>query len=188
MPKKPKIENVLAYWTVDAATWREFAATVRRYQQLPGVDHCALKLRDDVPASSVEVVVREESVSVGKERFDFIYAESLSVTLRESWLEFGSDPFDTQAYIFPVPIDARSQAEAARIADHFTHQIAERFRIAAEERAKPTLSNRLLNFVEGHFALAMFLVFFVLIPGVVGIIHLLTLRFPWLSRYLIRDG
>jgi hypothetical protein len=178
MPKNARIENVLAYWTVDAATWRQFVSTVRRYQQLPAVDHCALQLRDEVPAGGVEVLVTEHAVSVGAEKFDFLYADSLAVTLRESWLEFGSDPSDTDRYIFPVPIDDRSRAEAARVADHFTHQMAERSRLAMEARARPTLSNRLLNFVEGHFVLATLLFFFVLIPAVVAFLTLLSVWFP----------
>lgn len=185
MARRKWIETPLAYWRVDAATWHRFVVALRQFQQQPGATHCALELKDRVPADGVEVLVGEHTVSVGGTEFDFLYADSLQVTLREGWLEFGSDPSDTQSYFFPVPVDERSRSEAARVADHFTRQIAERSQQAAEERGRPTLSNRLLNFVEGHFALAMFLFFFVLLPGVVGLLHLLQLWLPWLR--LVRD-
>ncbi|MCC2668400.1 MAG: hypothetical protein K0Q72_871 [Armatimonadetes bacterium] len=185
MPKRPRIETVLAYWTVDAATWRQFIRDVRAYQQQPGAVRCALELQDDFPASGMEVTVREHEVRIGGETFDFRYVADVKVVLRAAWLEFGGDPDGAPKYIVAVPVPGHARDEAARVADHFTHQAAELIRISAEERARPTLSNRLLNVVEGHFVLVTLLFFFVGIPALVFFLHLLSQWFP--SFRLMRD-
>jgi hypothetical protein len=104
-----------------------------------------------------------------------------NVTLRESWIEFGFDYSEGAMPIVPVPVAVQARAEAARIADHFTARLREERRIEEEKRARPTFSNRLLKFVEDHFILALLLFFFVLIPGVAGFIHLLSIWFPSLN-------
>jgi hypothetical protein len=168
--RKPRpIETALAFWVVDAATWRAFVRAVRTSAEQTGVPHNTHKLRDELPADGLEVVIREDSVHVGRERFEFIYLH-MGVTLREGWLEFDASLGDGDSCIFPVPVPAQARSEAARIADYFTQRSAEQYRREKEERARPTLSNRLLNFVEGHFVLSMFIFFFVLLPAFVALI------------------
>jgi hypothetical protein len=181
MAKQKQIENVLASWVVDAATWRDFVRAVRSYQQQPRARHCSLEIEGEVPPSGIKVVIGDHTAAVGSQSFSLRFLDNPTVTLRESWLEFDSG----EAYFFPVPVPNDAQADAARVADHFTQQTAEQFRLYAEARARPTLSNHLLNFVEGHFALAMFILFFILIPAFV--VFLLQLE-RWIPGFrLMRD-
>jgi hypothetical protein len=68
------------------------------------------------------------------------------------------------SWVFPVPLVDLAHAEA-----FLAHHAAEDER-RRRARAAPTLANKLLDWVEGHFIEAMLLFFFVLLPGVsVGI-------------------
>ena len=162
--KVEPVEPALGFWMVDRATWREFVDAVRTYEQQPRASRCALDLSAEPPAIGLEVVVQENQVQVGERRFSLIGFEGLRVTLQPAWLEF-EDEYGN--YFYPVPVPRHARADAARIATRFTETMAAAVREAEEERARPTLNNRLLTWVEQHFILVLLLFFFVLLPAIV---------------------
>jgi len=180
MPKRHPNETILASWLVDATTWRNFVRSVRAHDQQPGyIARSYWKFKDESPGpADVEVVIRDDAFFVGSYSLGIAYAPT-TVTFRPEWLEFQYDQSEGPSFIVPVPVPPAARAQAARMAEYFTQKSqdaaqknAESARKAAEERARPTLSNRLLNALEGHFILCMLLFFFVQIPGIVGIIYL----------------
>lgn len=179
MPKRHENEVVLASWSVDAPTWRAFVRAVGAYATQPGPRAPSFFKFDEQPPSpaGAEVVIRDDALFVGTHAADIPWPPT--VTLRPDWLEFYFAPSDGGWFIVPAPVSLAARTEAARVAEHFGRREAEALRrnaeaqrAAAEERARPTLRNRLLNVVEGHFILILLAFFFILLPAVVGLIAL----------------
>jgi hypothetical protein len=120
--------------------------------------------------AGLEVVVREDAVFVGEWGAHNSFS---AVQVHETWMQFLGD----EGYYIAVPLAPGVRAEAERIAVIYAAR-DEQARVEAqrqfdEERARPTWNNRLLNFVETHFAWLMLGFFFVLIP-----LFLLLFGFP----------
>jgi len=159
MPHRRK-DPPIASWTIPAATWAAFVAQVEAEAAEPGAPGLSLRRRH-ASAGDVEVALFEDAAWVGEDELALVYLDEWEVALRQDRLAF-ADRLDAPAWIFPVPLpDAESAALARRWLDHQAAE-NERERLA---RAAPTWRNRLLDWVEGHFVLAMLLFFFVLLPG-----------------------
>ncbi|MBA3560693.1 MAG: hypothetical protein H0W30_19105 [Gemmatimonadaceae bacterium] len=169
-PKRTRDEKLLAEWSVDESTWREFIRAIQHYAEQPGGASLGVSFPKEFPPAGVTVAVREDALFVGRDAFDMRLWIGMQVTLREHWLEFLPEPDERPHAIFPVPVPSRMRADAALVAGHFTAVAAECSRIAAEQRARPTFSNRLLTLVERHFIVAVLLFFFVLLPVLVGVV------------------
>ena len=164
-PKRHAGETILTRWTVDDATWREFAANVHRSLKLPRAPACVLKSLNQPPPTRLEVVVRNDAIFVGDECLSLQFSECEDPYLREHWLEFACDRDYTAPYFFPIPVPAAARPHAAWVVDHFRRALAERARLMAEADNAPTLSNRVRKWVEAHFIMVVLLFFFVLLPG-----------------------
>lgn len=179
-------ETVLTRWTVDEATWREFAANVHRYLAAPRAPKCVLKSLDQPAPQWLEVVVREDAIFVGDECLSLQFSECDEPHLRDGWLEFACDRDYTAPYFFPVPVPANARANAAWVVNHFRQALSQRARQLAEAQDAPTFSNRLRKLVEAHFVLVLLLLFFVVLPGaavLIAYLHSLATGAPgWPQR------
>lgn len=163
MVERFKDEVILARWVVDAAALQIFLREKRlRSQWYLSVPQGLVKeCKKHAAGAGLEVVVREDAVFVGEWGSpNWFYG----VQVNETWMLFMGD----EGYHVPVPLAPGARAEAERIAVIYAAR-DEQARLEAqrqfnEERAKPTWNNRLLSFVETHFAWLMLGFFFVLIP------------------------
>jgi hypothetical protein len=165
MPRRYGGETVLTRWTVDAATWRQFAANVHRYIDAPRAPACVLKSRDQPAPQRLEIIVREDAVFVGDECLSLQFSECEDPHLRDEWLEFSCDNDHTAPHFFPIPVPANARTNAVWVVNHFRQALMDRARRLAEADDAPTFSNRLRKAVEAHFILVLLLFFFVLLPG-----------------------
>ena len=173
-PTRHENEEVLANWRVDASTWREFARAVRAYRARPGgYTPCHVKFPDDPPSpEGAEIVIRSDAVFIGDQIVDLRHDQPTAAAL-PYWLQLDVEYSECRpAFIIPVPFPPGGLVEAARVAEWFNKRIADQLSAIAEERARPTLNNRMLNLVEGHFILIALFLFFVLLPAVAGAIYL----------------
>ena len=164
-PRRHDREAVLTRWTVDEATWREFAANVHRYIDEPRAPTCLLRSLDQPTPRQLEVVVRDDAIFVGDESLSLQFSECEEPHLRDEWLEFRCDNDYTAPQFFPIPVPAAARANAAWVVTHFRRALAERARQLAEAQDAPTFSNRLRKFVEAHFIVVLLVLFFVVLPG-----------------------
>ena len=164
MVKRFKGETILARWVVDAAALHNFVRETRlRQKRFSSVPKDLLKecVKQAASAGGLEVVVREDAVFVGEWGSpNWFYA----VQVHDTWMQFMGD----EGYHIPVPLAPGAKAEAERIAAIYWAR-DEKARVEAqrqfdEERATPTLNNRLLRFAEAHFVWLVLGFFFVLIP------------------------
>jgi hypothetical protein len=190
MPKRHKDEVILGSWFVDAATWRKFVRAVRAYDaRAERGPRSAVKFKEEPPSiAGAEVVIRDDAVFVGPHAMTTGYLTE--ATLRDQWLEILLDPSEGGPCIVPVSVSAGARPEAARVAEHLSRLAAEHARKAAEEarqnaeaRAAPTLSNRALNVIEGHFVLFMLGFFFVLLPAVVAGLYFASRWLGWRDKW-----
>ena len=175
-PRRHAGETILTRWTVDEATWREFAGNVHRYLEQPRAPACVLKNLDRPAPHSLEVVVREDVIFVGEEWLSTEFSECQDPLLREEWLEFSCDNDHSTPHFFPIPVPPAAKPHAAWVVNHFRRRLMERARIMAEADDAPTTSNRLRKWVEAHFIMVLLLFFFVVLPGaatIVAYLHLL---------------
>ncbi len=162
MAERYRDETILARWVVDADALREFARESRLRSKRSFVPVELLKECDKHSAGAgIEVVLREDAFFVGEWSSPNAFSQ---VHVHETWMQFIGD----EGYQIPVPLARGARAEAERIAAHYetlyTREREEAIRRFAEERARPTWNNRLLNFVEAHFIWLLLGFFFVLIP------------------------
>lgn len=156
---------ILARWFVDAAGLRDFLREMKLLSKRSHASKALLKeCEEHSAAAGVEVVIRDDALFVGEWGAPNVFSY---IRVHETWMEFTGD----EGYEIPVPLarGARSEAEwvAARYEMIDTRAREESNRRFAEERARPTWNNRVLNFVEGHFVWVLLGFFFVLIPLVV---------------------
>jgi len=152
-------EIVQARWTVDPASLRDFTREVRlRYRHPPEnlIEQC-----ERYSATGIEVVFRDDAFFVGDWCWDFLYNEIPEVRVHETWLQMVDTAED---YEFPVPLARGAAFAAERIAARYDRMRQEAGRRAFEERHAPTLNNRLLDLVEGHFVWVVLGLFFAVIP------------------------
>jgi hypothetical protein len=163
MVKRFKDEVIVARWTVDAAALRKFLREpqirAKWYSYMP--QDLLKECERQATGTGLEVVVREDAVFVGEWGSPNWFS---AVQVHETWMHFMGD----EGYFIAVPLGSGTRAEAERIAAVYA-ALDERARGKAqrqfdEERAKPTWNNRLLTFVEAHFAWLLLGFFFVLIP------------------------
>lgn len=57
-------EDILARWRIDADTWRDFLALNDEIHRQPGVLYNELSIRDEIPATGVEIVVGKTAVEI----------------------------------------------------------------------------------------------------------------------------
>jgi hypothetical protein len=163
MGKRFKDEVILARWVVDAAALSSFLREPQiRSKWYTNVPKDLLKeCEKHATGAGLEVVVRKDAVFVGEWGTS---NWSFEVQVHETWMLFMGD----EGYHVPVPLVPGARAEAERIAAIYA-ALEEQARLEAqrqfdEERARPTWNNRLLLFVETHFAWFLLGFFFVLIP------------------------
>lgn len=163
MVKRFKGEVILARWVVDAIALQNFVREPqirsKWYSDMP--KDLLKECERHATGTGLEVVVREDAVFVGEWGSPNWFS---SVQVHETWAHFMGD----EGYSIAVPLAPEARAEAERIAAVYA-ALDERARVKAqrqfeEERAKPTLNNRMLNFVEANFAWLALGCFFVLIP------------------------
>ena len=164
-PKRHAGETILTRWTVDEATWREFAADVHRYLEQPRAPACVLKSLDQPPPDQLEVVVRDDAIFVGDECLNLQFSECEDPHLREHWLEFACDRDYTAPHFFPIPVPPAAKPNAVWVVNHFRRRLMERARLMTEADNAPTISNRLRKWVEAHFIMVVLLFFFAVLPG-----------------------
>lgn len=163
MVKRFKDEVILARWVVDAAALRDFLREPQiRSKWYTSVPKDLLKeCEKHATGAGLEVVVREDALFVGEWGSPNWFYE---VQVHETWMLFMGD----EGYHVPVPLVPGARAEAGRIAviyaARYEQARVETQRQFDEERARPTWNNRLLLFVESHFAWLLLGFFFVLIP------------------------
>jgi hypothetical protein len=163
MPRPPADALILARWTVSPDAWDAFVRAAHRHPSCR-----KLKLRDASDAGRT-VVVGGDALHVGSERVDLTHFHVHQVVERDGWLELVE--LDPDALACPLPLPTDDAALAAWVRDHF-RAIAGRHALewarvsaqAAIEASRPTLSNRLLWFVERHFIACLLVFFFVVLP------------------------
>lgn len=179
MAKRHDKEVILASWSVDAPTWQAFVRALKFHAAQPERHApCLLKFKEQPTSPArTEVVIRDDAVFVGPHAADIPWAPK--VTLQADWLEFYFEPSDDGWFMIPVPVSPAARGDVSRVIEHFERREAESVRInaeaqrlAAEERARPTLNNKLLNIFERHFAWVVLAIFFIVLPAVVGLIVL----------------
>lgn len=163
MVKRFKDEVILARWVVDAAALHNFVREPqirsKWYTYMP--KDLLKECEKHATGTGLEVVVREDAVFVGEWGVPNSFG---AVQVHETWVHFMGE----EGYYIAVPLAPGARKEAERIAAIYAAR-EERARARAqrefdEERARPTLNNRLLLFVETHFAWLLLGFFFVLIP------------------------
>jgi len=163
MVERFRDEIILARWVVDAAALRNFVLEKRLrsnwYSFIP--PDLRKEYEKHATGAGLEVVIREDAVFVGEWSSPNSFFE---VQVYETWMRFMGD----EGYQIPVPLAPGARAEAERIAGIYSALCSKAFeesqRQFKEERARPTWNNRILNFVEAHFAWFILGFFFVLIP------------------------
>lgn len=109
----------------------------------------------------IEVVFQEKTIFVGKYRLSNMFDD---FRVNDTWMHFLGD----EGYQAAVPMARGGKQEAERVAaiyrSLYEQVSSQAARAYAEDRARPTLSNRLLSFVETRFVWAFLGFFFVLIP------------------------
>jgi hypothetical protein len=154
--------RILARWTVDAGDLRDFVREQRIRAKDSYMPDGLLKECDAASqGAGLEVVCREDAILVGSCRLTNMFDD---IRVHDTWMHFLGD----EGYQIAVPIPRGGRREAERVAAtyraRFEQLNAQAAREHAEERAKPTLNNRLLNIAEAHFVWVLLGFFFVLIP------------------------
>lgn len=170
MPTRHEGEVVLARWTVDPASLRAFVERVRaRYGDSPFRPRDLLDACDDRAGRGLEVVCRDDAVFVGTWGLAFDYNVVSQIRLGNDWILF---EMEWGAYDIPVPLPAVGREEAERIVSYYKRTGEEETRRYLEARQAPTLSNRLLDIAEHHFAWVLLGLFFVVVPLAVLLVGL----------------
>jgi hypothetical protein len=172
MAPAPSDTGILARYTVDAPAWEAFVRTVRAHP------HVSQRALSDASAAGRTVVVTRDALQVGRERVELAHFRVHGVNEHGAWLQLVEVDTDNRALPLPLPSD--DAALAAWLVEHFRTMAArnaaayeEMSRQAEAERRRPTLSNRMLWFVERHFIVLVLVFFFVLLPA----LALLAARF-----------
>ena len=177
MAKRHSGETILVQWTIGESLWRDFLREKEeRYRERR---HClTFTPPDPFPVSGIEVVIRDDAIFVGGECVrEYVYDGGYhGFSVNESILEMYLSS-DTTTYVYLLPITRGALADAKRVVERLTAEDSEQARIRAAERARPTLRNRLLWWIEAHFVLAMFAFFFGLLPLFVLCLYLLLVAF-----------
>jgi hypothetical protein len=121
-------------------------------------------LEVDAPESARRISITDDEARVGKRRFEPVYADHFGVDIESHWLALLHD-VDHPRSVFVVPFGADQRALAEQGAERLYRTVEGHARERAAARARPVWHNRLLDWVEAHFVLAMLLFFFVLLPG-----------------------
>jgi hypothetical protein len=178
MARRHPQEVILARWTIDDALWCVFLKIKenRERDDEPHPPYSTFIPPKEFPPSGLDVVIRDDAVFVGNKCVrEFVYEGGYhNMTVREGILGmYGTS--DMGGYIYLLPIAHHAIADVTHVAERFAAEDAEAARIQAEEAARPTVSNRLLWWVQKHFILAMLLIFFVIIPLLALCAHYLNL-------------
>ena len=162
MTERSRGERILARWTVDAADLRDFVREQRvraksSYMPPGLLKECDAASRGD----GIEVVCREDAILVGNCRLTNMFDD---FRVHDTWMHCLGD----EGYQIPVPLARGRKLDAERVAATyralFEQVNAQAQREYAQERARPTMNNRLLRFAEAHFVWVVLGFFFVLIP------------------------
>ena len=163
MDQAPTDTGILARYTLDAAAWDAFVRAVRAHPQGHRLD-----LREATEAART-IVVSRDAIQVGGKRFDLAHYHVHDVVDHGTWLELRE--LDPDYLPCPLPLPPGDTALAASLLDHFgaiaarhTLQSSLLAQQAELERNLPTLSNRLLWFVERHFIACLLVFFLVVLP------------------------
>jgi hypothetical protein len=161
MPSPPDDTSVLARWTLDAVAWVAFVRAARPHGS-------RLQLRDASEAGRT-VVVANDAIQVGSERVDLAQFHIHRVVENGTWLQLIE--LDPDYLPCPLPLPPGDVDLGLRMVEHFraiaaqhTLESALRSAQAEAERNEPTLSNRILWFVERHFIACLLVFFFVVLP------------------------
>ena len=168
--QRPTQDAILARWTVPPARLRAFTAQVRaRSANSPFPPKDLLAACDAHVEKGLEVVFRTDELVVGSWSLSFTYNQVTDFRLEDAWLLVELEGTHT----IPVPTAPESRAAVERGLAAYARLVAEENRRYFAARAAPTLSNRLLNIAEAHFAWVVLGFFFVGIPLLVALFGLL---------------
>jgi hypothetical protein len=126
-------EGVIARWTVDPVSWRNYLALRHRLE----AQHKALpnypKLPDEAQSSGMEVVICERTLFVGSEVWP-IGVENAQMILPESLLEIEHHSEEGDTYITSLPVPSSAQHIAEQVVQHFKLLGKERLRESHEAK------------------------------------------------------
>lgn len=162
MTERSQDKRILARWKVDAEDLREFLREQRLQAKRTRLPAGLLKEYEAAAQGpGIEVVFREKAIFVGKCRLSNMFDD---FRVHDTWMHFLGD----EGYQVALPMARGGKKEAESVAAEYRslyEQVSSQAaRAYAEERARPTLNNRLLSFVEARFVWILLGFFFVFIP------------------------
>lgn len=171
MPAEPQPNQaILARWTVPPARLRAFTAEVRaRSANWPFPPKDLLAACDAHAEKGLEVVFRTDALVVGSWSLSFVYNQVTDFRVEDPWLLVELEGM----HEIPVPTAPESRDAVERGLAAYARIVAEENRQYFAARNAPTLSNRLLNIAEQHFAWVVLGFFFVGIPLLIALVGLL---------------